>query len=247
MVREAPREQRDGHGGGASPSQRTALGRHNVEAHEKWMRGAPQAQLLLEVLRIVAPSPGQLVELAAGLFELGPEEVCAAVRRARAERPQQTRQQEPRLSAYLDDRLVFARLPAPDWPRAMAELVARVTRVHPEANRDALASELAQDPGAAGWLLGGGVAIPHALCPGLPRPLLAVANLREDLPLETPDGLPVSLLFVLLDPPDTEELHLHLLARIAHLCGNDGNLGLLRAATDSASLADAIVALELTP
>lgn len=231
-----------------SPATRTSgIGRHEADTHVAWLRSVPQAQLLLEVLRTVGPTPAQLVELAAALFDLGPDTLCAELRRVRADRPRASAHHDTSLADFIDDRLVFARLPSPDWPRAMAELVARVLHVQPDASRDSLTSELARDPAAAGWLLGGGVAIPHALCHGLTRPLVAVANLRDELPLDTPDGQPVTIVFVLLDPPGTEDVHLHLLARIAHLCGNDGNIGLLRAAMDGASLADAIVALEQSP
>lgn len=222
------------------------LGR-SPEHTMRWLRSVPQVQIFLEVARNAGVSPHGYVELAAAFHELGPAAVLEAVRAARQDHAAARDEQRPtQLSDHMDERLVIADLDADEWTEAVAAIVARVARVHPDTCQDTLARELGRDPLIAGWLLGGGVAIPHALCPGLPRSLLAVTNLRSPLSFDTPDGVPVSVLFVLLDPPGTEALHLHLLARIANLCSNDGNLGLLRAARDDTSLADAVVALDQT-
>lgn len=211
----------------------------------RWIRSVPHVQIFLEVARSAGVSPHDFVELAAAIHELGAGAVVDAVRAAsRARSGAQERARPVQLADHMDDALVIANLGAADWAEAVSAVVARVTQVHPGSCADTLCRELERDPEQAGWLLGGGVAIPHAQCPGLPRPLLAVTNLRTPLALDTPDGIPVSVLFVLLDPPGAADLHLHLLARIANLCSNDGNLGLLRAARDDMSLADAIVALD---
>ncbi|MET0508780.1 MAG: PTS sugar transporter subunit IIA [Burkholderiaceae bacterium] len=65
--------------------------------------------------------------------------------------------------------------------------------------------------------LGHSVAIPHGRIKGLKSPLLAVLRSESGVPFESPDGLPVKLLVVLLVPEHATEEHLEILSELAEI------------------------------
>ncbi len=69
--------------------------------------------------------------------------------------------------------------------------------------------------------VGRGIAIPHARLPGLTRPLIAFARLSHPLSLQSPDGVPVRLVFLVLSPAGYPVVQLKLLSRIAALAMNE--------------------------
>ena len=63
--------------------------------------------------------------------------------------------------------------------------------------------------------LGLGIAIPHGRIKGLKEATGALLRLRTPVPFDSPDGKPVSLLFVLLVPEHATEQHLQILSELA--------------------------------
>jgi nitrogen PTS system EIIA component len=63
--------------------------------------------------------------------------------------------------------------------------------------------------------LGQGVAIPHGRIKGLKEATGAFLRLSVPVPFDSPDGKPVSLLFVLLVPEQATEQHLQILSELA--------------------------------
>ena len=63
--------------------------------------------------------------------------------------------------------------------------------------------------------LGQGVAIPHGRIKGLKEARGAFLRLATPVPFDSPDGKPVSLLFVLLVPEQATEQHLQILSELA--------------------------------
>lgn len=63
--------------------------------------------------------------------------------------------------------------------------------------------------------LGQGVAIPHGRIKGLKQAAGAFLRLSNPVPFDSPDGRPVSLLFVLLVPEQATEEHLQILSELA--------------------------------
>ena len=63
--------------------------------------------------------------------------------------------------------------------------------------------------------LGLGMAIPHGRIKGLKEATGALLRLRTPVPFDSPDGKPVSLLFVLLVPEHANEQHLQILSELA--------------------------------
>ncbi|MDR1708808.1 MAG: PTS IIA-like nitrogen regulatory protein PtsN [Candidatus Accumulibacter sp.] len=87
-------------------------------------------------------------------------------------------------------------------------------------NNQAVASRLVFDSlfsreklGSTG--LGCGVAIPHGRIKGLKKACGAFIRLATPIPFDSPDGEPVSMLFVLLVPEQATEQHLQILSELA--------------------------------
>ena len=65
--------------------------------------------------------------------------------------------------------------------------------------------------------LGHGIAIPHGRIKGLKEASGAFLRLATPVPFDSPDGKPVSLLFVLIVPEQATEHHLQILSELAEL------------------------------
>ena len=85
--------------------------------------------------------------------------------------------------------------------------------------------------------LGRGVAIPHGRIKGLAEASGAFLRLATPVPFDSPDGEPVSLLFVLLVPEQATEQHLQILSELAE-CFSERSC---RTALGTADSADAIL------
>jgi len=87
--------------------------------------------------------------------------------------------------------------------------------------------------------LGQGIAIPHGRIKGLRQAAGALIRLATPIPFDSPDGRPVSLLFVLLVPEQATEEHLQILSELAQRFSERSFRESLLAVTN----ADAAVAL----
>lgn len=65
--------------------------------------------------------------------------------------------------------------------------------------------------------LGYGVAIPHGRLKGLKEATAAFVRTLNPIPFESPDGKPVSLIFVVLVPEHANEQHLQILSELAQV------------------------------
>ncbi|WP_374277206.1 PTS IIA-like nitrogen regulatory protein PtsN [Azonexus sp.] len=84
--------------------------------------------------------------------------------------------------------------------------------------------------------LGQGVAIPHGRIKGLKQAAGAFIRLATPVPFDSPDGRPVSLLFVLLVPEQATEQHLQILSELAQRFSDKAFRESLAAATDPAAV-----------
>jgi PTS system nitrogen regulatory IIA component len=86
--------------------------------------------------------------------------------------------------------------------------------------------------------LGQGVAIPHGRIKGLKQAAGAFIRLSTPVPFDSPDGRPVSLLFVLLVPEQATEQHLQILSELAQRFSDRNFREALAGAGDAASVID---------
>lgn len=81
--------------------------------------------------------------------------------------------------------------------------------------------------------LGQGVAIPHGRIKGLKEARGAFLRLATPVPFDSPDGKPVSLLFVLLVPEQATEQHLQILSELAQRFSDRSFRDAISAAADT--------------
>jgi len=84
--------------------------------------------------------------------------------------------------------------------------------------------------------LGQGIAIPHGRIKGLKEAVGGFLRLAEPVQFDSPDGKPVSLLFVLLVPEAATERHLQILSELAQMFSDRGFREQLTAAQDPAEI-----------
>jgi nitrogen PTS system EIIA component len=90
--------------------------------------------------------------------------------------------------------------------------------------------------------LGQGVAIPHGRIKGLKDALGAFVRLAQPVPFDSPDGKPVTLLFVLLVPEQATEKHLQILSELAQMFSDRALRDAMTGAADAAALYQLIAA-----
>ena len=78
--------------------------------------------------------------------------------------------------------------------------------------------------------LGNGIAIPHGRVAGLKDTVGAFVRLKKPILFESPDNLPVDLLFLLLVSTEPSEEHLQVLAALAEVLSQEDFRSHLRAA-----------------
>ena len=86
--------------------------------------------------------------------------------------------------------------------------------------------------------MGQGIAIPHCRLSGCNRPLGSLLTLEDAIPFDSPDNVPVDLLFVLVVPAQAHQEHLDILANIAQLISQTDMGERLRASRDDRTLYD---------
>lgn len=65
--------------------------------------------------------------------------------------------------------------------------------------------------------LGQGVAIPHGRIKGLREAAAALVRIKEAIPFDAPDGLPVNIACILLVPEKATDKHLQILSELAQM------------------------------
>lgn len=142
------------------------------------------------------------------------------------------------LQSLIDPKLVFTGLEAGSLEEALAELSRRITSagvVHDAAD---LTRRLLERERLGCTGLGGGIAIPHCKLKEIDELVLSVASFPRGVDFVAPDGIPVTLVFLILSPAHAPALHLQALARISRLLKGPGVAASLR----SASTPDEMVA-----
>jgi Kef-type K+ transport system membrane component KefB/mannitol/fructose-specific phosphotransferase system IIA component (Ntr-type) len=121
---------------------------------------------------------------------------------------------EGTLAALVRNGAWVERLVADTANQAIAELVASLRG--PLGNREAQAvgAVLARERDASTGL-GDEVAVPHAIVPGLDRPLLALGFAPSGIDFNAPDEMPSKIVFLLLMPPRAHDQEVRILAQIA--------------------------------
>ena len=89
--------------------------------------------------------------------------------------------------------------------------------------------------------LGQGCALPHARVPALGRTLAAFLRLGEGVDFDSPDHVPVDLVFALLVPEESTDEHLEILAAMARVLSDDRVRSSIRSGEEPARIRDILV------
>jgi PTS system nitrogen regulatory IIA component len=144
------------------------------------------------------------------------------------------------LQSLIDRRLVFTGLEAASLEEALGDLARRIAAagiVHDAAD---LTRRLLERERLGCTGLGGGIAIPHCKLKDLEELVLSVASFPRGVDFAAPDGIPVTLVFLILSPAQAPALHLQALARISRLLKAPGVTDALRSATATDDLVAAL-------
>jgi PTS system nitrogen regulatory IIA component len=147
-----------------------------------------------------------------------------------------------RLANYLRDDLVIWDLPQLDKGELIRSLAAEIATRLPELDGDLLHERLLEREQQQSTGIGHGLAIPHAMLPGLDHSIVVVGRAVRALDFAALDAAPVDLFFLLLSPPDQTSQHLRVLARLARILDDDATLARLRSAPDADALYAALIA-----
>jgi nitrogen PTS system EIIA component len=134
------------------------------------------------------------------------------------------------LAEFLRPENFIWNLPAPDKSAVLRALaVAGAARV-PGVDEAALLDLIKRREDILSTGVGGGVALPHAMVPGLAHKTLIVCRAIPPVDYDALDDVPVDLIFLLLSAPEELKEHVRVLARLARIIGRASVLEHLRGA-----------------
>lgn len=144
------------------------------------------------------------------------------------------------LQSLVESRLVFPELQARNMEDALSEVSRRLAAAGVVSDEADLARRLLERERLGSTGLGAGIAIPHCKLRELRDVVLAVAMSGPGVDFHSADGIPVSLIFLILSPADMPALHLQALARISRVLRRPGVADRLRVARSPEEIADAL-------
>ena len=141
-----------------------------------------------------------------------------------------------RLSDFLDPALVVCDLQAKDSRDLLSQISERVCKQHPGVDKKLLLGKLQEREEKSSSGLERGVAVPHAMVPGVQKAICVAVRLEGTIDMQTVDGSQVCIVFALISPADAVATHIRLLARIARLCSDPAFVDRMLEAKDAAAL-----------
>lgn len=136
-------------------------------------------------------------------------------------RPAPVRRGSGVLAGLLSPEVFLAPLPA-TGPRRTVSLLARAAARRAGMDEQLVLTEVRRREKRMSTALGRGVAAPHARIPGLPGPVCVVGVIPEGVVMDSPDGLPVRIFFLVLSPENDNGGQLAILADIARAARSPG-------------------------
>jgi len=141
-----------------------------------------------------------------------------------------------RLREFLHPGLVVLDLEATERDEVIRSLVGYLARQEVITEPDALVERLLERERSHTTALDCGVAVPHAMVPGLDRSLVLVGIAPEGTAFGPPELDAVRVFFLVLSPPSASGQHIKLLARIARLACHPSFLARLTRAGSPATV-----------
>ncbi len=144
------------------------------------------------------------------------------------------------LDDFLNKDLVITDL-AVETPRALFEAFADfLAQKKIIEDRAGLVSELLERENKGSTGIGDGIALPHALLPGIKQSYIVVARLRKSIPFNALDGKPVKIALLLVSPIDKRDEYLTNLAQVASTFNRPGTIKKIIDARDASGMVSAM-------
>ncbi len=125
------------------------------------------------------------------------------------------------LTEILTPRRIKVPLAATQKDAAIAELVDVLAAGGDIADRDKVLEAVMERERTRTTGIGSGLALPHGKSVGAAELVMAVGRPAEPIDFESIDGKPVSLVVLLVSPPDKTAAHIQALAKISRLLSID--------------------------
>ncbi len=151
------------------------------------------------------------------------------------------------LQGLVDPRFIFTDLRGPALDDVLGEMSRRLAAAGVIRDAADLSRRLVDREKLGCTGLGGGVAIPHAKCRDVSDVVLAIGIAPDGIDFHAPDGVAVTLIFLILSPADQPAVHLQALARISRLLRLPGVAEHLRMVTTREQLLEALREAQTTP
>jgi len=142
---------------------------------------------------------------------------------------------------YVSEDRVFCAVECIEKPELINKMVDMVKESVPGLDKGLAIHNLLEKEGVFSTGVGNGIAIPHAVVPGVDKTYLAVAQLKCGIDYNSIDNKPVHLVFMLLSPEGRTHEHIKLLARISRLCFHHEFVNQMKAAANDQELFKMIV------
>lgn len=143
-------------------------------------------------------------------------------------------------SRLVDERLVFPDLASTTLEEALADMARGLARAGIVRDPEDLKRRLIEREAMGSTGLGGGLAIPHCKVREIGDVVLSIGVSRSGIDFHAADGVPVTLIFLVLSPADAPALHLQALARISRVIRMPGVADSIRAASTARDVAETL-------
>jgi len=149
-----------------------------------------------------------------------------------------------RLTDILKPENIKVPLTSPTKNEAISELVDVLAKTNKIADPKKVLDAVLEREATRTTGIGNGLAIPHGKCSGTGDLVMAVGKASTPIDFQSIDGRPVTLIWLLVSPPDKTGQHIHALARISRLMTIDKFRASLANAKTPQEVYDAIVQQE---
>lgn len=121
------------------------------------------------------------------------------------------------IAELIDPECVLLDMSAKKQRNAIRELADALERAGKIKNAAVLTDEVLEREKLASTAIGQGIALPHRLTEQASETVLAFGRSRKGVKCDTPDSVPVRLLFLTAGPAESHTEHLRLLSRLSRL------------------------------
>ncbi|MCK4857178.1 MAG: PTS sugar transporter subunit IIA [candidate division Zixibacteria bacterium] len=145
-----------------------------------------------------------------------------------------------RLSKLLTEELVLAGMEAADKEEAVEILLDLIVSRYPLLDRQKIAAAIAEREQIENTAYGRGFAFPHARTDAVERMYIALGVNRTPLRDQTPDGVPLRVICLMLTPSSISQLYLQSLSAFARFARNRDNIRRLLDTQTPTEIIDAV-------